>query len=91
MAASPIYKVMFMNQGQMYEVYARRVTHGQLFGFIEIEELEFGTRTELPHRQLAFTVDIDFAFFMQKNNFGARCRHQSLVVTKSHLEALNLH
>jgi hypothetical protein len=42
-----MYKVMFMSQGQLYEVYARRVANGELFGFIEIEELVFGTRTAL--------------------------------------------
>ena len=47
MASRPMYKVMFMNQGQLYEVYARKVTHGDLFGFIEMEELVFGTRTSL--------------------------------------------
>lgn len=47
MATHAMFKVMFMSQGQLYEVYARRVTHGELFGFIEIEELVFGTRTAL--------------------------------------------
>ncbi len=47
MAARPMYKVMFMSQGQVYEVYARRVSHGELFGFVEIEELVFGTRTAI--------------------------------------------
>ena len=47
MAARPIYKVLFMNQGQIYEIYARHVAHGELFGFIEVEELVFGTRTAL--------------------------------------------
>lgn len=40
-----LYKVVFMNQGQVYEVYARHVGHGSLFGFVEIEELVFGERT----------------------------------------------
>jgi hypothetical protein len=35
---------MFVNQGKVYEVYARKVSHGELFGFIEIEELVFGER-----------------------------------------------
>ncbi len=35
---------MFVNQGKVYEVYARRVSHGELFGFIEVEELIFGER-----------------------------------------------
>ena len=34
-----------MNQGKIYEVYARKVNHGSLFGFIEIEELVFGERS----------------------------------------------
>ncbi len=47
MPASHIYKVMFANQGKIYEVYARRVSHGNLFGFIEIEELVFGERSSI--------------------------------------------
>lgn len=40
-----MYKVMFMNQGQVFEIYARRVNHGELFGFVAVEELVFGERT----------------------------------------------
>jgi hypothetical protein len=29
----------------VYEIYARKVSHGSLFGFIEVEELVFGERT----------------------------------------------
>jgi len=47
MPANHIYKVMFANQGKIYEVYARRVSHGNLFGFIEIEELVFGERSSV--------------------------------------------
>jgi hypothetical protein len=47
MSAKPIYKVLFLNQGKVYEVYARSVSHGALFGFIEVEELVFGTRTSV--------------------------------------------
>ena len=36
-----------MSQGQVYEVYARSVGQGDLFGFVEIEELVFGERTTL--------------------------------------------
>jgi hypothetical protein len=45
MAASHIFKVMFVNQGKVYEIYARKVSHGNLFGFIEVEELVFGERS----------------------------------------------
>jgi hypothetical protein len=45
MAASHIFRIMFVNQGKVYEIYARRVSHGELFGFIEVEELVFGERS----------------------------------------------
>ena len=47
MAASHIFRIMFVNQGKIYEVYARKVGHGDLFGFIEIEELLFGERSSV--------------------------------------------
>ena len=45
MAARQIYKVIFMNQGQTYEIYARTINQGGLFGFIEVEEIVFGERS----------------------------------------------
>jgi len=45
MPSAPIYKVLFLNQGKVYEVYARSVSHGGLFGFIEVEELVFNARS----------------------------------------------
>lgn len=47
MPASHIYKVMFVNQGKVYEVFARKVSHGSMFGFVEIEELVFGERSSV--------------------------------------------
>jgi hypothetical protein len=46
-AANHIYKVMFVLQGKVYEIYARKVSHGGLFGFIEVEELVFGARSSV--------------------------------------------
>ncbi|MDH4054524.1 MAG: DUF1820 family protein [Gammaproteobacteria bacterium] len=45
MTKKKLFKVVFMCQGQVYEIYARNVSHGELFGFVEIEELVFGERT----------------------------------------------
>ena len=42
-----IYKVIFANQGQVYEIYAKHVSQGDLFGFIEVEQLLFGERSQL--------------------------------------------
>jgi hypothetical protein len=47
MAASHIFKVLFLNQGKVYEVYAKKVTHGSLFGFIEMEDIVFGERSSV--------------------------------------------
>ena len=40
-----LYKITFLNQGQVYEVYARRVTQGGLLGFVEVEGLVWGEKT----------------------------------------------
>jgi hypothetical protein len=45
MSNKTLYKIVFVSQGQVYEVYAREVSHGGLFGFIEVEELVFGERS----------------------------------------------
>jgi hypothetical protein len=45
MAANHIFKVVFANQGKVYEIYAKKVSHGTLFGFVEVEELVFGERS----------------------------------------------
>jgi hypothetical protein len=42
-----LYKVQFINQGKVYEVYARRVGQSELFGFIEIEGLVFGEKSSV--------------------------------------------
>ncbi len=47
MASEPIYKVIFFNQGQVYEIYARHVYQSDLMGFLEIEEFVFGERSQL--------------------------------------------
>ena len=45
MSSQTLYRVVFVNQGKIYEVYARSVGQGALFGFVEIEELVFGERS----------------------------------------------
>ena len=45
MSKNNLFKVVFMSQGQVYEIYARHVGHGEMFGFVEVEELVFGEKT----------------------------------------------
>ena len=61
MAASHIFKVLFVNQGKVYEVYARNVSHGSLFGFIEMEELVFGERTTVVLDPAEERIKTEFA------------------------------
>ena len=47
MATQHIFRIVFANQGKIYEIYARKVSHGGLFGFIEVEDLVFGERSSV--------------------------------------------
>lgn len=47
MSKQPVYKVVFLNQGKVYEVYARQVHQGAMFGFIEIEKLLFDEKSSV--------------------------------------------
>ena len=47
MPENQIYKVLFHNQGKVYEIYAKNVHHSAMFGFIEIEKLLFGEKTSV--------------------------------------------
>lgn len=47
MAGERIYKIIFFNQGEVYEIYGRQVSQGNLFGFVEIEELRFGRESQV--------------------------------------------
>ena len=61
MAASHIFKVVFVNQGKIYEIYARKVSHGGLFGFIEVEELVFGERSSVVVDPAEERIQTEFA------------------------------
>jgi hypothetical protein len=47
MSRKPLYKIIFLNQGKVYEIYARGVQQGTLFGFIEVEKIVFGERSSV--------------------------------------------
>lgn len=42
-----VYRVFFVSQGQVYEVYAREIYQSDLYGFIEVEEFIFNNRSQL--------------------------------------------
>jgi len=45
MSKQRLYRVSFTSQGQVYEIYARAVSHGGLLGFVEVEQLVFGEKS----------------------------------------------
>lgn len=42
-----IYRVAFVNQDKVYELYVRHVFQSDLWGFLELEGFVFGSRSEL--------------------------------------------
>ena len=42
-----VYKVVFLNDGKVYEIYARSVGQSNLLGFVDVEGLLFGERTQV--------------------------------------------
>jgi len=36
-----VFRISFLNQGKVYEIYARRVYQGELYGFVEVQDIVF--------------------------------------------------
>jgi hypothetical protein len=47
MTKKTLYKIIFSNQDEIYEIYARSIKESEIFGFLEIEEMVFGEQTSL--------------------------------------------
>jgi hypothetical protein len=46
-ASKKLYRVRFLNEGRIFELYAREVGQGMLFGFIEVADLVWGSKSEV--------------------------------------------
>lgn len=57
-----MYKVIFYNQNQVFEVYARAIYQSDMYGFIEVEDFVFGERSQLV---------VDPSEERLKNEFGS--------------------
>lgn len=42
-----IYKIVFVNQEQVYEVYAKNVYQGEMYGFVAVEGFIFGNKSSI--------------------------------------------
>jgi hypothetical protein len=47
MTKKAFYKIIFLNQGKVYEIFARSISQGHLFGFIEVAQIVFGEKSSL--------------------------------------------
>lgn len=47
MADKHIYKVVFINQDQVYEVFVRNVYQGEWYGFVVLEDFIFGEKSSI--------------------------------------------
>ncbi len=47
MSSKPVYKVIFYNQNEIYEIYAKDIYQSEMYGFIEAEEFVFGEPSNL--------------------------------------------
>ncbi|MCR9144319.1 MAG: DUF1820 family protein [bacterium] len=45
--SNSLYRVIFVNQGKSYQIYAKSVLQGNLMGFVEIEDLVFGENSKI--------------------------------------------
>lgn len=61
MAKKNIYKIIFYNQGKVYEIYARNVHQGDMFNFIEVERLIFGEKTSVVVDPLEENLKSEFS------------------------------
>ena len=47
MANYPVYKVIFQNGNQVFEVFGQQIYQSDMWGFIEVEEFLFGERSQI--------------------------------------------
>lgn len=47
MAEKHVYKIVFVNREQVYEVYAKSVYQGDMYGFVIVEDFIFGEKSSI--------------------------------------------
>jgi hypothetical protein len=47
MAKKRVFRIIFSNDGKVFEIYARQVISGDIYGFVEVQGILFGERTTL--------------------------------------------
>ncbi|MCO6411752.1 MAG: DUF1820 family protein [Thiogranum sp.] len=47
MTGKAIYRIVFLNQGSVYEIFAGKVEQSPMYAFIEVEDIIFGERSKV--------------------------------------------
>lgn len=47
MTEKHIYKITFFNQDQVYEIYAKHIYQGDMYGFVIVEDFVFGEKSSI--------------------------------------------
>lgn len=47
MSKTSLYRITFVNQDVVYEIYARKVCESEMFGFLEVEDFVFGENSSV--------------------------------------------
>lgn len=47
MSRKLVYRIIFSNLDEIYDIYARKISESEMFGFLEVEEFIFGENTSL--------------------------------------------
>jgi len=47
LSSDRIYRITFVNQDKVYEIFARQVYESDLYGFVVVEEIVFGTQSSV--------------------------------------------
>jgi len=45
MKSSSIFRISFYNQGDIYELHARKISQSDMYAFVEVEDMIFGERS----------------------------------------------
>ena len=61
MTKESIYKVVFSNQSDIYEIFASSVSSSDILGFVVIEDIQFGERSSLVIDPAEEKLKLEFA------------------------------
>jgi len=45
--SQPVYRIIFQDNGQVFEVYAKQIYQSDFWGFLEVEDFIFGERSQV--------------------------------------------